>query len=254
MNKSTEFPGIFFTYSPKIFKAFRSNLPTKNIIIYIPGLGGSLLGDNIALELYTLCEKNYLTYVQPIFRSHPFYGLFTLEDDHEELSLLIQYFYDCNVLLVGHSTGCQNIMYLAREYHSYTAILIGPVSDREYMSSLNLIVPVNEVPKIFIMDDMPIKRERYLDLYHLNGKDDFFSSDLNVRHFQRLNPNKWDLIFIICEKDEYMKKSNIHLLKLIPNSKIRVLEGSGHFLDRSEDQFALGEIVIDIAFCLFVKK
>lgn len=226
------FEGVLFNYTTHEYQAFRTLKDSEIVIIYITGLGGKLLCDSISVFLYEYCKTNGHMFVQPLFRSHPHFGLFTLTDDHEELINLVSLFSNKNILLIGSSTGCQNIIYLAQEYQQLAAILVGPVSDREYETSFNIINVTTELQDIFMHGNVPMKKERYCDLFHRNGKDDLFSSDLGESHFKALNPNMWNLHFVMCENDEFVITDNSRLLENIPNSTIFKIKNADHSLSQ----------------------
>lgn len=231
-----QFPGIYFTYTQNKFQAFRNTHISHNIIIYIPGLEAHLLSDPLSIFLYNFCNTSNYTFCQPIFRSHPHYGLFTLKDDHTELQNLILIYQKCNIILVGSSTGCMNIMYLAKHTTRHNAILVAPVSDREYQQSISTIIEEKNLKDIFIMEgNVVMKRERYLDLFVKNGKDDMFSSDLGIEHFRNLNPMMWNLVFVVCGKDEYVVKSNKWLLEHVGGACVVEIGNADHFLTDERD-------------------
>ena len=159
--------------------------------------------------------------VQPILSSsYTGFGHGTLDRDVMELQELIQYLYRYrnateNIMLVGHSTGCQQIVHYFKTYPSRkddsspsvtAAVLQAPVSDREaatiyhpdasprcrteqehaaqLQSHLALAIEMDEVQNRG--DEMmprsafwaPITARRYYDLMVKgSGLDDYFSSD-----------------------------------------------------------------------------
>lgn len=243
-----EYTGNFFFYSNYMFKAFRSTRNCGTVLIYITGLDGSLFSDNLSKNLYNFCKLMNMTYVQPIFRSHPNYGLYTLDDDTEELFELIKLFKSNKIIFVGSSTGCQDIIHLFKKYNVYTenilfSVLQGPVSDREYEVEINkeeVETTLNNLNNIhsdhyFIYNNVLFKKQRWLDLFNKNGHDDLFSSDLADEHFKNLNPKNIKFYFILCLNDQFMVKGNKSKLQLVPNSIVHEIENADHFLSANPD-------------------
>ncbi|KAM0687569.1 hypothetical protein COBT_001190 [Conglomerata obtusa] len=178
---------------------------------------------------------------QPILRSHPNFGLYTLEDDALELDLLFDLFAENKLILVGSSTGCQNIIYTLnkKNYNNVAcAILQGPVSDREYEEDTleyketleNISLFHDE--ECFVYKKILYNKIRWLDLYEKGGKDDIFSSDLLDSHFISLNEKMYRYFFVICKNDEYCKKSNKNKLKLVKNSTVHEINDADHFMSK----------------------
>ncbi|KAF7144561.1 hypothetical protein RHSIM_Rhsim04G0207200 [Rhododendron simsii] len=126
---------------------------------------------------------------------------FTLLQDAMELDQLISYLINKEesegVVLLGHSTGCQDIVYYMRTNAPCSravraAILQAPVSDREYRATLPETAAMIDLASEMIGDgrvselmpreanpDAPITAFRYHSLCAYNGDDDMFSSDLS---------------------------------------------------------------------------
>ncbi|KAF6836002.1 esterase lipase [Colletotrichum plurivorum] len=130
------------------------------------------------------------------------YGYSSLKNDVEDISALVRYLRSIGkkrIVLMGHSTGCQDCMeYGKLEEDTVDGfILQGPVSDRESIvdfvkpedmkKGLDLaakmiaegkgdeILPSDHVPSIF---NTPLTAYRWHSLTAKGGDDDFFSSDL----------------------------------------------------------------------------
>ena len=152
--------------------------------------------------------------VQPILSSsYTGFGHGTLDRDVKELHELIQYLVQHrnathNILLVGHSTGCQQIVHYFKTYHDHrvtAAVLQAPVSDREAATIWNpqdspYGTPMEHEEQlqkhVALAKEMttvqrrghemmpraafwaPITAQRYYDLMvPRHGLDDYFSSD-----------------------------------------------------------------------------
>lgn len=225
--------------------ALHNNLKQNKAVIFITGMANTLLDPPYVRNLYDLCTKLGIFFIQPLFHSHPHFGMYTLEDDCEDLKECIAFFKLHSVCLIGHSTGCQDILYFIDNYNINVllGILQGPVSDREFESSrtekLEEYVKYVEkykkatnekVPKIsrdiFIFRNIPFCKTRFLDLYKKGGRDDMFSSDLVDSYFLTLNKKSVPLLFVLSKNDQFNVKSNYSKLKFVANSNIVELVGN----------------------------
>ncbi|MCL7033264.1 hypothetical protein MKW94_004014 [Papaver nudicaule] len=120
--------------------------------------------------------------------------------DAGELDQLISYLINkedsTGVVLVGHSTGCQDIVHYLRTNAACSravraAILQAPVSDREFRATLPETAEMIDLASTMINEgrgdelmplranpDAPISAYRYHSLCAYMGDDDMFSSDL----------------------------------------------------------------------------
>ncbi|WMV10395.1 hypothetical protein MTR67_003780 [Solanum verrucosum] len=128
-------------------------------------------------------------------------GKFYKVMDAMELDQLISYLINKEdsegVVLLGHSTGCQDIVYYMRTNAACSravraAILQAPVSDREYKATLPDTASMIDLASNMISEgreselmpreanpDAPITAFRYHSLCAYNGEDDLFSSDFS---------------------------------------------------------------------------
>lgn len=129
------------------------------------------------------------------------YGTSSLEQDAAELDQLISYLINKEdsegVVLLGHSTGCQDIVHYMRTNAACSravraSILQAPVSDREYRANLPETAAMIDLASAMIREgrgselmprvansDSPITAYRYHSLCAYMGDDDMFSSDLS---------------------------------------------------------------------------
>lgn len=247
------------------------------VIIYIGGMLSDMMHPKFVFDMAD--KMHFASFVQPTLRSHPFFGLWSLADDAEDIERAIEYV--CNnfrgklskdmtidtahgnsaeyselpkIILLGHSTGCQSVLhYLNTRLHSTRitcAIFLGPVSDREYEESVNpnlsynLELAQNNPEMTFLHFNSPVKAQRYISLFTKYGDDDLFSSDLPNKFFTTLNKSGTPLHFLVMKDDEYMLKSNVDCLKLVNNADVRVI-GGDHVFGGGVDEMVgiLGEIV-----------
>ncbi|EJW02842.1 hypothetical protein EDEG_02783 [Edhazardia aedis USNM 41457] len=245
---STEyFEGRMFTYGLESLAAFESPETESDIVlIYIPGLGGTLMSDMISEYLYTFCTNKKITFCHPQFRSHPHFGLFTLNDDNEDLQALLQHYNEKKIVLFGYSTGSQNILHYINNTDSLCNLihcfLQAPVSDKEYenfyykkdLDETRNSIENKPMDYVFAYRNTVFCKERFLDLYFNEGKDDYFSSDLSDDKFERMNPKNVNISCLVSECDEFaVNDINEKLLK-IPNTNIFKMENCGHAIDNIE--------------------
>ncbi|KAG0419556.1 UPF0613 protein PB24D3.06c [Dictyocoela roeselum] len=234
-------------YKPNLL-ALHNGLNSQKAVIFISGMFGNLLTPRYVINIYNFCTENNLFFIQPQLRSFPNYGLATIDTDVEDINDLIDFFSLTEIIFIGHSTGCQDIIYTLKfsNINVKLAILQGPVSDREAeIDDLSEVINIvkSSDNDIFIYKNVPILKRRFLSLYEKNGKDDIFSSDLEVFHYKSLNPNNVFIYFVVSKDDEYVFVSNKHKLAMVPNSKIVEVEGN-HGLTGNELTFV--QIIKDI--------
>lgn len=119
-------------------------------LIFIPGLTDGLLALPYLPELDRRCREAAVALVQPILRSSYLgYGTATLAHDAADIAQLVAFLTSSpgsmkksKFFLMGHSTGCQDILRFLRDAQPANAlirgcILQGPVSDREWLHYSN---------------------------------------------------------------------------------------------------------------------
>lgn len=194
--------GSLFKYGPKSAQvAFRTG-DFNHQVIFIGGLSDGLLATDYLepLSLALVVEKWSL--VQPLLSSsYTGYGISSLEQDALELDQLIGYLINKEnsegVILLGHSTGCQDIVHYMRTNFACSkavsgVILQAPVSDREYRATLPETAEMIDLAAKMISEgrgmdlmpreansDAPITAYRFHSLCAYMGDDDMFSSDLS---------------------------------------------------------------------------
>uniref|UniRef100_A0A6B2LEM0 Uncharacterized protein n=1 Tax=Arcella intermedia TaxID=1963864 RepID=A0A6B2LEM0_9EUKA len=233
-------------YSPFNLVAFTNSIKSKTAVIFISGLSDNLLHPKYSIEVMNYCTNHQLLFIQPQLRSFPYYGLHPLQHDSEDLSCLLQ-FYDPQIdqyILIGHSTGCQDIIYLLKQNHYNKAekikccILQGPVSDREYEEicvnpGVGGLLEEFNGKDIFYYRGTPFILKRFESLFVKDGDDDMFSVDLEDEKFRNLNPRAVSFHFVLSEKDEYVVQPLEVIqqkFKLVPHSTVFVVEGADHAL------------------------
>ncbi|KAJ3441688.1 hypothetical protein M0812_13701 [Anaeramoeba flamelloides] len=140
MWKSKTIKGEIFLYSPYNLPAFlvRKNENCKSFIIHLHGLTEGMMSVPYLSPLIDSLETVNLISCQ--FRSaHSSWGTHSLMTDCEDLDhllcLLSSDYKAQNIILIGHSTGCQDILWWCEhgKYHDLVTniVLQAPVSDRD---------------------------------------------------------------------------------------------------------------------------
>ncbi|ODQ77982.1 hypothetical protein BABINDRAFT_172464 [Babjeviella inositovora NRRL Y-12698] len=195
----------------------KSSTPHPNLLIFIGGLG-----DNITTVLYVAHLARALDPIGwsvaelQLSASGIGWGTGSVARDVLEITAAVKYFSNRKVVLMGHSTGCQDVLYyLTQQYlddpnelssRPYVAggILQASVSDRECYVMLNgqeiwedklararKLVEAGKgeevLPREFPLSffDSPISAQRWVDLMDVRGADDYFSSDLTPEDHQK---------------------------------------------------------------------
>ncbi|XP_039793949.1 UPF0613 protein PB24D3.06c-like isoform X1 [Panicum virgatum] len=200
--KRKQLRGALFKYGPKSAQvAFRTG-DFNHQVIFIGGLTDGLLATDYLEPLSIALEVEKWSLVQPLLSSsYSGYGISSLEQDALELDQLISYLINKEnsegVILLGHSTGCQDIVHYMRTNFACSkavsgVILQAPVSDREYRATLPETAEMIDLAAKMITEgrgmdlmpreanpDAPITAYRYHSLCSYMGDDDMFSSDLS---------------------------------------------------------------------------
>jgi len=264
--------------------AFESGtLLSSRCLILLGGLTDGLLSlpyvERLSSKLESLSKPYSL--IQPLLRSSNLqYGWHTIDNDIQDLKTLINYLtnnrdYLESIILMGHSTGCQDIIHYLRQEKIHSKIvqiiLQGPVSDREYLSRLSSTKDqlnycyknkdnINEwLPRY--LHDPPLTIERCLSLNEINSKEDLFSSDLTDEQLKNIYENiSIPITWIWSKKDEYVpddikdRLENFVKNKLSnkSNSKFILLENADHAVNNQQEQIYMIEQIIQIL--LFYNK
>ncbi|KAF9739586.1 hypothetical protein PMIN06_006970 [Paraphaeosphaeria minitans] len=250
-------PGILHLYTPSL-TAFEHRLPPpnttcsvpsssapQNTILFIGGLGDAPLTVRYPTLLARTLPSHWTVAEVTLTSSAAGWGTSTLSRDAAELEKCVAYFKwlrpDGNIVLMGHSTGCQDVMeYVVGASCSSRptiqgAILQAAVSDREgwgaivagdealeksledtialatsYVSrgDADAILP-KKGNKVLEMFDIPCTAYRAHSLLVEGGDDDYFSTDLSdgtlKQTFGRI-PARTKAMFLWGSKDPYIPK------------------------------------------------
>jgi hypothetical protein len=235
--------------------AFESPAPASpqsdyrpNKLIVIGGLSDGLLPVPYLSDLYeevcgTVNDVDVPTsswsVVQPTLQSsYSGFGHGSLQRDCDEIVELIEYLSTHRngrrFALLGHSTGCQDLVYFWKHAKSAAnfdksniklLILQAPVSDREgveasdsdlqsKIKNAEMLVEAGQgdemVPRSYFWT--PLTAQRFLDLHQKGGRDDFFSSDFTDDELDGLLSHISDPKSIDGTKDSNNGKSPFRVL------------------------------------------
>ncbi|GAA5826552.1 hypothetical protein JCM11251_002424 [Rhodosporidiobolus azoricus] len=191
------------------FTSPSSPSPSSDIVLFIGGLSDSFLSVPYLPRLSATLASNGWGLVQAQLRSagHS-WGACTVKEDAEQLGAIVQYFKEeqgkRRVVLMGHSTGCQDAIAYAHLCSSLPPldgiILQAPISDREGTEhwfphivpkeprssyDLDAFVPRDWSSTYFTIGGVTYRRWLSLmcpppsDKIDLLVSEDFFSSDLS---------------------------------------------------------------------------
>lgn len=240
-----ELNGKIFIYDMENdLKAYSNGIDSEIKIIFIGGLGCNFLIHPFTISLNNYCLEHNYEFIIPELRSHPNFGLFTIDDDVEDLNNLLNSI-EGTVILVGNSTGCQDIVHYLRvigRKNIKLVILQGAVSDVEYEEYINqdlkeLLFKVKDMDPntAFKYKSNYITPTRFLDLFSRNGKEDMFSSHLDDEFFRNLNTTGINILFVISEEDKYGIKDIESKLRLVKNSRVEKIPNGTHVLLEKDD-------------------
>jgi pimeloyl-ACP methyl ester carboxylesterase len=246
-------------------------------MIFLAGLTDGLLSipyiDKLASKLESM--ENSCSLIQPILRSSYLqYGWHTIHDDCDDLQRLIDYLLKNRanlqtIILMGHSTGCQDIIHYLRRVESHPkitrVILQGAVSDRQYLSqfdstkellnycSQRQLDPSQWLPRE--LHDPPITIERCQSLNGRNSIEDLFSSDLTDEELKNIYEKIFTGISWIWSKEDqyvpqYLREEVQHFVehKLAKKngSTFLLLEHGDHAVSDEHEQDCMIEHIVQL--------
>ncbi|KAJ4392357.1 hypothetical protein N0V85_007121 [Neurospora sp. IMI 360204] len=197
---------------------YETNSRKRNALIFVGGLGDGPHGIPYVKKIADAIvgESDYAVYEPRLSSAFSAWGYGSLYNDVKEISALVKYlrtetFKMDRIVLMGHSTGCQDCMYYATHGDEMGLekvdgfILQGPVSDREAIlavfeeespgkgqARMELSVKVAKkmisegtahgcMPREWLPKEFwasPVSAYRWSSLASFGGDDDYFSSDL----------------------------------------------------------------------------
>ncbi|KAK2646905.1 hypothetical protein Ddye_022100 [Dipteronia dyeriana] len=197
-----QFRGVLLKYGPNPVQVAFKTGDYKQQVIFVGGLTDGFMATEYLEPLAIALDNERWSLVQLLMSSsYTGYGTSSLQQDAKELDQLISYLINKEdsegVVLLGHSTGCQDIVHYMRTNAACSravraAILQAPVSDREYKATLPETAAMIDLASEMIKEGRkseimpreadpfaPITAYRYHSLCSYMGDDDMFSSDLS---------------------------------------------------------------------------
>ena len=274
--------GNLFVYDPKWkLVAFESGLlSSSRCLILLGGLTDGLLSlpyvERLSSTLESLSRPHSL--IQPLFRSSNLqYGWHTIDHDIEDLKTLIDYLIANrnhleSIILMGHSTGCQDIIHFLRKERKHPkihrVILQAPVSDRQYLSQfsstedqLNYCLKNDKDKNEWLpryLHDPPLTIQRCLSLNQPNSVEDLFSNDLTDEQLESIYGTiETPITWIWSKQDEYVPndiKDNVesfvqNKLASKSDSTFLLLEEANHAVNNSREQIRMIEHIAQLILC-----
>ena len=133
--------GKIYTFDMKSkLVAFTNDIESDIVLIYIGGLSSTLLSTPFTSEMSDFCTSKNVRLIIPQLRSMPNYRIFPISSGVEDVHKIVEQNKGKQIILLGHSTGCQVSMLYLKKYGSQDinqVILQAPVSDVEYEESIN---------------------------------------------------------------------------------------------------------------------
>ncbi|KAF2670602.1 DUF1749-domain-containing protein [Microthyrium microscopicum] len=256
------FAGSLHRYNNRLvaFEHTRTGTAPTNTLLWVGGLGDGLLTVNYPAVLASALPPTWSLVEVSTSASLSGWGSTTLARDAHEIAACVAYFQKLRggkVVLMGHSTGCQDTMEYVTGADSAQrtplngAILQAPVSDREACEAgktrtdfSSIIETSRQYVKEGRGDDVipmalgssifgrtPVSAYRWLSLLSPDhdGDDDFFSSDLSDEQlratFGRF-PRRTPLLVLCSGSDQHVPKF-VDVPKLVGRWTACVKSGGG---------------------------
>lgn len=287
-------PVILHQYTDGLVAAeFSQNSAPAHFLIFVGGLGDGLLTVPYVPALAEAVAARFggrVAVVQALISSSYLgFGTGSLERDARELAQLAVYLRthrgspDSKVVLMGHSTGCQDAMeYASRLSHRADfdsrarldgAVLQAPVSDSEafssfapraelarYLAQAQELVAAGQGRELLpaaaldIVFGAPLLAARFVALAAARGADDYFSSYLTDEdHEKTFGQVQCPLLVLVGGKDEFVPASVdrealvAHWRKNTParfwSARSKVVAGAVHNAGAGSDAGAMEEVV-----------
>eukprot|EP01117_Protostelium_nocturnum_P010941 TRINITY_DN3959_c0_g1_i1.p1 TRINITY_DN3959_c0_g1~~TRINITY_DN3959_c0_g1_i1.p1 ORF type:complete len:277 (-),score=92.55 TRINITY_DN3959_c0_g1_i1:62-892(-) len=255
--------GKLFMYDDKNV-AFKYG-ESKKIVVAIGGLTNGLLSVYYFKNLIPYLDSKGWSTVNPILSSsYMGFGTNSLQTDANEIDSLVEFLYKNfdaeRVVLLGHSTGCQDsVYYMAHGKESkriHGVVLQAPVSDREYLKMSEpdyekLVKWSKEQIDAGNPDKLldqrvfgaAITAYRFYSLAAKYGDDDLFSTDFNEEELKKtLGHLTVPTLFVFGTSDQFVppeidKAANAERMKkTVKDSEVLIIEGALHELREDQHQ------------------
>ena len=267
--------GTLIRYGPAACNvAFVTGKHPRHLVL-VGGLTDGLLAVPYTQTLAKHLDSLQVSTVQPLLSSsHTGWGLSSLDRDAEELHALAQHLAQQlgsrGMVLMGHSTGCQDGVRYAERYAQPRAqdgaaapllgvVLQAPVSDREWLATqpdtvgrlqrAEAMVAAGQGEEVCFravdIDGAAMSARRFCSLAGRGGDDDMFSSDFSDAQLQAALRGLQGVptLVALSGADEYVPQSvdyaalGARLAAAIgPSAELVVVPGAGHSCKGREDE------------------
>lgn len=238
-------PGTAHKYSKRRIAFEHASAPsssTPNTLLWVGGLSDGLLTVSYPSQIAKSLPPTWVIAEVLLSSSYKGWGTGSLARDARELGECVSYFKNLRpgkkVVVMGHSTGCQDIMeYLVGKDHKTResldgVILQGGVSDREAWEDFGKegqalgeaiktakdLVDAGKGKELLsregnaVLEEMggPLSAYRAYSLLAKGGDDDYFSSDLSDEYFATTFgkiPKTTPVCFLLGSEDPYVPAS-----------------------------------------------
>ncbi|XP_057744923.1 UPF0613 protein PB24D3.06c [Arachis stenosperma] len=265
--RKNQFRGVLFKYGPNPIQVAFKTGDYKRQVVFIGGLTDGFLATPYLELLANALDRENWSLVQFLMSSsYSGYGTSSLQQDAKEVDQLINYLINKQdsegVVLLGHSTGCQDIVHYMQTNFACSkavraAILQAPVSDREYRATLPETASMIDLAAKMISEGRgselmpreadpcsPITAYRYHSLCAYNGDDDLFSSDLSEDQLRmrlgHMSSTHCQVIFSMADEyvPDYVNKKELveRLCRAMGGAeKVEIEYGNHSLSNRSEE-------------------
>lgn len=248
--------GSLLVYSTSGLAAYENETESDKTVVLVGGLGDRMMTLSYIQNFLDFCAEHKMRLVIPELTSHPNFRTVSIEQDLEDIGDLLRVL-EGDIILIGHSTGCQDILLYMEKYGCSKVkglVLQGPVSDIEYLPDpamdrkLALIADFGRTDSRFVeIDGVIWLKERFSTLFTKCGREDLFSSYLDDEAFARWKKIPARILSVVSESDEYCLQDTCPKLELMGD--VHVIKGGRHCLDSEEHR---SEFVSAVS--LFLKK
>lgn len=273
--------GTVYEYAPKLMAFELNSFSPQNVVVFVGGLTDGLLTVPYLSQLASSLNENGWGLIQCLITSsYQGWGTGSLRRDAIEINKLVKFLRlkgKSKIVLMGHSTGCQDTMEYLTNLENATeiegGILQAPVSDREGMEDMfsskeeldaynceakslidqergNEVLPKKFTEKFF---GGILSAYRWYSLAAVGGDDDYFSSDLDEKQLAKTF-GKLDkpILALPGEKDEFTptwvdKKKLLESWRSATKPEFwsgesKILPGAKHNIGAGSDDCAVPEL------------
>ncbi|ELP92130.1 hypothetical protein EIN_380770 [Entamoeba invadens IP1] len=213
------------------------------VVLLIGGLMHNLFNHNCFREIQrTLCNKYTVCTVQ-LRSTGCGFGIYTIDDDVEDITAIIEDLKKKQkverIVLIGHSTGCQDVVACLRQsldkkYPVVKCVLQCPVSDRDFgrtfhgineevgrlmkkynaksekeLSSLPNVNSLTDASNEKYAENIMLMERRFISLFAQGGYEDFFSTDITNEEFSNIfQCIQIPVLLVFATQDQYVPYSS----------------------------------------------